>query len=46
VPLPGAKNAEQAAANCGALGWRLTSGDVDELDELALEGSLKLGQHG
>ena len=36
----------QAEANTGALGWRLSGGDVGELDEAAVEGSLKLGQHG
>lgn len=36
----------QAQSNVGALGWRLTQGDVAELDELAIEGSLKFGQHG
>ncbi|PSC68389.1 2,5-didehydrogluconate reductase [Micractinium conductrix] len=46
VPIPGAKNASQAAGNAGALGWRLSSGDVAELDELAIEGALKFGQHG
>jgi aryl-alcohol dehydrogenase-like predicted oxidoreductase len=46
VPIPGAKNADQAKANTGALGWRLSSGDVEELDGLALEGRLKFGQHG
>ncbi|PRW59845.1 2,5-didehydrogluconate reductase [Chlorella sorokiniana] len=46
VPIPGAKSATQAQSNVGALGWRLTEGDVAELDELAIEGSLKFGQHG
>lgn len=46
VPIPGAKNAAQATANAGALGWRLRQGEVEELDELAIEGTLKLGQHG
>ncbi|KAL4458461.1 hypothetical protein ABPG75_013326 [Micractinium tetrahymenae] len=46
VPIPGAKNAAQAAGNAGALGWRLTGGEVQELDELAIGGTLKLGQHG
>ncbi|KAL4422152.1 hypothetical protein ABPG77_006841 [Micractinium sp. CCAP 211/92] len=46
IPIPGAKNAAQATANAGALGWRLTEGEVGELDELAIEGTLKLGQNG
>jgi aryl-alcohol dehydrogenase-like predicted oxidoreductase len=33
LPIPGAKNAEQAQANAGALGWRLTEEEVTRLDE-------------
>jgi aryl-alcohol dehydrogenase-like predicted oxidoreductase len=33
VPIPGAKNAEQARQNAGALGWRLTDAEVSALDE-------------
>ena len=33
LPIPGAKNAEQAQANAGALGWRLTDEQVARLDE-------------
>ena len=33
LPIPGAKNAEQAQANAGALGWRLTEEEVARLDE-------------
>ena len=33
VPIPGAKNAEQARSNAGALGWRLTDEEVALLDE-------------
>ncbi|MEX1254659.1 MAG: aldo/keto reductase [Dehalococcoidia bacterium] len=32
VPIPGAKNAEQARQNAGALGWRLTDTEVAALD--------------
>lgn len=35
VPIPGAKNAEQAREFGGALGWRLTGEEVDELRSLA-----------
>lgn len=35
LPIPGAKNARQAAENAGALGWRLDSKDVEHLDELS-----------
>jgi aryl-alcohol dehydrogenase-like predicted oxidoreductase len=33
LPIPGAKNALQAGQNAGALGWRLTSGEVQVLDD-------------
>jgi aryl-alcohol dehydrogenase-like predicted oxidoreductase len=33
LPIPGAKNAEQAQQNAGALGWRLTEAQVAALDE-------------
>jgi aryl-alcohol dehydrogenase-like predicted oxidoreductase len=32
LPIPGAKNAAQAAQNAGALGWRLTGEEVAKLD--------------
>lgn len=33
VPIPGAKNAQQAADNLGAMGWRLTPQEMAALDE-------------
>ncbi|MFK8186717.1 MAG: aldo/keto reductase [Phormidesmis sp.] len=33
LPIPGAKNLQQAQQNTGALGWRLTDGEVTELDK-------------
>src|SRR5688572_7080970 len=33
LPIPGAKNAAQAQANAGALGWRLKEEEVARLDE-------------
>ncbi len=33
LPIPGAKNADQALQNAGALGWHLTDGEVARLDE-------------
>ena len=33
LPIPGAKNAEQAQQNAGALGWKLTDEEVARLDE-------------
>jgi aryl-alcohol dehydrogenase-like predicted oxidoreductase len=35
LPIPGAKNAEQALENAGALGWHLTEDEVAKLDELS-----------
>ena len=50
VPIPGAKNAEQAQQNAGALGWSLTDDEVARLDAVGLEGQRKLmhriWQHG
>ncbi len=36
VPIPGAKNAAQAIANAGALGWRLSETEVAGLDDLSV----------
>lgn len=50
VPIPGAKNARQAADNAGALGWRLEQAEIDALDAVALDGTSSLAnrfwQHG
>lgn len=35
VPIPGAKTAEQAEEFAGALGWRLTVDEINELRSLA-----------
>ena len=35
VPIPGAKNARQAAEAAGALGWRVTAAEVEELDAVS-----------
>jgi len=35
LPIPGAKNAEHARSNAGALGWRLTNEEVAFLDEVS-----------
>jgi len=32
MPIPGAKNADQAEENAGALGWKLTEEEVEKLD--------------
>src|SRR6266542_2847178 len=35
LPIPGAKNAEQAQENAGGLGWRLTEEEVARLDQVS-----------
>lgn len=35
LPIPGAKTAQQATDNAGALGWELTDGDMAALDEVS-----------
>ncbi|XP_078162713.1 NAD(P)-linked oxidoreductase superfamily protein [Carex rostrata] len=41
IPIPGAKNAEQASEFAGAVGWSLTETEIEELRSLASEiGSL------
>ncbi len=35
LPIPGAKTAEQARQNAGALGWKLSEEEVARLDEVA-----------
>jgi aryl-alcohol dehydrogenase-like predicted oxidoreductase len=32
IPIPGAKNLKQASENAGAIGWRLTSEEFDQID--------------
>lgn len=44
VPIPGAKNGDQAIQNAGSLGWRLTTGELAELDKLAFDGTRTLAQ--
>ncbi len=41
VPIPGAKNLAQARENLGALGWRLSAGEVAELDKASSQVSKK-----
>jgi aryl-alcohol dehydrogenase-like predicted oxidoreductase len=35
IPIPGAKNAEQAQENAGAMGWALTSDEVEILEQVS-----------
>jgi aryl-alcohol dehydrogenase-like predicted oxidoreductase len=50
VPIPGAKNRDQARQNAGALGWHMTSEELGRLDSAALYGkrgiSQRVWQHG
>ncbi|MCC5953841.1 MAG: aldo/keto reductase [Acidimicrobiia bacterium] len=50
IPIPGAKNGEQASQNAGALGWTLGEEHRRALDAVALEGKrtlpLRVWQHG
>jgi aryl-alcohol dehydrogenase-like predicted oxidoreductase len=50
VPIPGAKNREQAEQNAGALGWMMSEEHVAALDDVALSGtrsfSNRFWQHG
>ncbi|MBL1208190.1 MAG: aldo/keto reductase [Geminocystis sp. GBBB08] len=36
IPIPGARNLHQARENIGALGWRLSSAQVTELEKIAI----------
>jgi len=44
VPIPGAKNREQAEQNAGALGWRMTAEEIATLDAAALHGKRGIAQ--
>ncbi|HEX7133112.1 MAG TPA: aldo/keto reductase [Iamia sp.] len=44
IPIPGAKNADQASQNAGALGWSLTAEEMSRLDAVALDGTRTLRQ--
>lgn len=45
IPIPGAKSAAQAAENIGALGWKLDSGEIAELDKAAAKLDKKMVQN-
>lgn len=44
LPIPGAKNAEQATQNAGALGWHLDADEMAALDRVALAGTRTIAQ--
>jgi pyridoxine 4-dehydrogenase len=45
IPIPGAKNAEQAKENIAALGWLLDAGEIAELDKAAASADKKMVQN-
>jgi len=45
IPIPGAKNVEQARENIGALGWKLSATEVAELDQAAIKVNKKMVQN-
>lgn len=45
IPIPGAKNLQQAKENIGALNWRLDAGEMIELDQAALKSEGKMVQN-
>lgn len=45
IPIPGAKNPEQAKENIAALGWLLDSGEIAELDKAAASTDKKMVQN-
>jgi diketogulonate reductase-like aldo/keto reductase len=50
VPIPGAKNRDQAEQNAGAVGWRMLDEELARLDAAALYGKRgireRIWQHG
>jgi aryl-alcohol dehydrogenase-like predicted oxidoreductase len=44
IPIPGAKNRQQAEDNAGALGWQMDEAELAELDAAALAGTRTLNQ--
>lgn len=34
IPIPGAKNADQARQNAGALGWTMTKAEIEQIDRV------------
>jgi aryl-alcohol dehydrogenase-like predicted oxidoreductase len=44
VPIPGAKNREQAEQNAGALGWRMSDEEMATLDAVGLQGKRGIAQ--
>ena len=45
TPIPGAKTLDQAKQNIGAMGWRLSPSEVDELDRAAANSDKQMVQN-
>lgn len=45
IPIPGAKTAQQAEQNIGALGWKLSDGEVIELDKAVARSDKQMVQN-
>lgn len=46
IPLPGARNAQQAEQNAKCLGWRLSEEEITELEAHSFEGGNNTWQQG
>lgn len=45
IPIPGVKSVKQANENLGALGWELTSEEINQLENAALESPRRMIQN-
>lgn len=45
IPIPGVKTVKQAEENLGALGWRLSSGELLELENAGRESPQRMIQN-
>jgi len=45
IPIPGVKTIKQAEENLGALGWQLSSGELLQLENAALESPQRMIQN-
>ena len=45
IPIPGVKTVKQAKENLGALGWRLSSGELLELENASRESPQRMIQN-
>jgi pyridoxine 4-dehydrogenase len=45
IPIPGVKTVRHVEDNLGALGWRLSAGEISELEAAAMECPKKMVQN-